>query len=108
MTDETDDPALDAEDRVAVAALTPDDIQAIDLALVTNTRAQWRKVAFVVGAAMDAYPDRFHDVPDVFYAERVKALVSQGLLDSQGNLSRMRFSEIRLPAGGPAEPRVVA
>lgn len=96
MTENTDDPALDADDLLAVASLRQVDIQAIDHALIGNSHAQWRKVAYVIGMAMDAYPDRFHDIPDIFYAQRVKALISQGTFEAQGNLSRMRVSEIRL------------
>ena len=97
MADNTDDPELDADDLFAVASLSPDDVQAIDNALVANSHTHWRKVAYVVCIAMDAYPEQFHDIPDIFYAARIKTLVSQGLLEAQGNLSRMRFSEIRLP-----------
>ena len=100
MTDSTDDPALDVDDLLAIASLSQGDIEAIDRALVTNSVAQWRKVAYVVGMAMDAYPHRFHGIPDIYYAERVKVLVSQGMLESQGDLSRTRFSEIRLPDQG--------
>ena len=80
MTDNADDPALDSEDLIAVASLSHGDIQAIDDALVANSDAQWRKLAYVVSMAMDTYPDRFHDIPDIYYAQRAKALVSQGKL----------------------------
>lgn len=33
--------------------------------------------------------------PDLFYAIRVRYLVESGRLVSQGNLSRMRYSEVR-------------
>jgi len=95
-TDNQDDPPLDAEDLEAVAALTRDDLGAIDRAIIAASHTNWRKVALVVGTAMDAYPDLYHDVPDVFYAQRVRALVSAGQLEAQGNLHRIRFSEIRL------------
>jgi hypothetical protein len=95
-TDNQDDPQLDAEDLEVVAALTQDDLGAIDRALLAASHANWRKVAFVVGTAIDAYPDRYQDVPDVFYAHRVRALVSAGQLEAQGNLHCMRFSEVRL------------
>jgi len=36
-------------------------------------------------------------VPDIFYAERVRNLVAEGKLESQGNLLYMGFSEVRLP-----------
>jgi hypothetical protein len=94
--DSQDDPPLDAEDLEAVAALTPDDFNAIDRALLTTSSTSWRKVASVVGTAMDAYPD-LYKVPDVFYAQRVRALVAEGKLEARGNLHRMRFSEVRLP-----------
>ena len=96
-TDIQDDPPLDAEDLQAVAALTPADLTAIDQALLAASHANWRKVAFVVNVAMDAYPNLYLDLPDVFYAQRIRALVAAGQLEAQGNLHRMRFSEVRLP-----------
>lgn len=44
---------------------------------------------------MYAYPSRFDDIPDVFYGQRLLQLSSDGLLSAQGNLRRMRFSEVR-------------
>ncbi|WEK97612.1 DUF3658 domain-containing protein [Xanthomonas oryzae] len=45
---------------------------------------------------MDAYPDAYCDIPDIFYAQRIRYLVSAGHLEASGNLNRMRFSEVRL------------
>lgn len=95
MIEEQDDPELDEEDEAAVAALSPSDVEAIDHALLSLCDRHWRKVAYVVGYAMDVYPDRYFDIPDIYYAMRVRALVDVGLLEAQGNLRRMRFSEIR-------------
>lgn len=95
--DNQDDPPLDHEDSEAVAALTLSDLNAIDHALLAASGTGWRKVASVVGAAMDAYPDLYHDVPDVFYLQRIRTLVSAGQLEAQGNLHRMRFSEVHRP-----------
>lgn len=36
-------------------------------------------------------------LPDLFYAERIKALVARGELIAEGNLEYMRYSEVRLP-----------
>jgi hypothetical protein len=44
---------------------------------------------------MYAYPDRYDDIPDVFYGKRVLALAEQGLLEASGNLRQWRFSEVR-------------
>jgi hypothetical protein len=79
--------------------LTDDEIQAIDNALIENTSDKWRKVAMVVGTTMMDLPCRVEGIPDVYYSQRVQKLVKDGLLESQGNLSFMRYSEVRRPGG---------
>lgn len=59
-TDDQDDPPLDAEDLQAIAALTQDDLRAIDRALLASSSANWRKVALVVAVAMDVYPNLYY------------------------------------------------
>ncbi len=93
-----DDLALDDEDRLAVSALSEDDIAAIDRAILAEVRNHWLKVAMVVSNAMDAYPAEYLDIPDLFYGQRVRELVRSGKLESRGEISRMRNSEIRLPS----------
>lgn len=107
MIEEQDDGELDEEDEAAVAALGPSDVDAIDRALLSLCEERWRKVAYVVGHAMDVHPNRYLDIPDLYYAQRVRALVEAGKLEAVGNLRRMRFSEVRLrpqPAKTPACP----
>ena len=41
--------------------------------------------------------ERFPNIPDVYYAQRVRRLVAVGELESQGNLEYMGYSEVRLP-----------
>ena len=41
--------------------------------------------------------ERFPNIPDIYYAQRVRRLVAVGELESQGNLEYMRYSEVRLP-----------
>jgi hypothetical protein len=101
-SDNHDDPPLDADDLRAVAALTQDDLLAIDRALLASSSSDWRKVALVVASAMDAYPDQYLDIPDVFYSLRIRELVFDGWLEARGNLHRMRFSEVRLTSKAPA------
>jgi hypothetical protein len=43
----------------------------------------------------------FPDIPDAFYLLRIKHFAESGLIESAGNLNRMRYSEVRLP--GPYE-----
>jgi len=45
---------------------------------------------------MSHLPNRVAGIPDVYYSQRVQALVASGNLEAQGNLSCMRFSEVRL------------
>ena len=40
---------------------------------------------------------KFDGVPDAYYSRRIIKLVNDGLLDAQGDLREMRFSEVRLP-----------
>ncbi|QDH69919.1 DUF3658 domain-containing protein [Marilutibacter alkalisoli] len=94
---EFSDPPPDAEALKLIAALRPEQVQAIDAAVMRAAGRNWRKVAFVVGTAMGTLPELAPGIPDVFYTQRVISLVSQGRLESQGDLSRMRYSEVRIP-----------
>ena len=72
-------------------------IQAIDYLLLSHAHAKWRKVAMIVALTMTDPENRNRGIPDLFYAQRVRKLVEEGRLESQGNLQEMRFSEVRLP-----------
>lgn len=80
-----------------IDALTPDELQQIDNALMAGATTQFRKVARIVGIAMTANEDSTKRIPDDFYASRVRRLVEEGRLISEGDLDQMRRSEVRLP-----------
>ena len=88
---------LTAEQEARIAQLTETDLNEIDDCILSNATTQWRKVAMVVALAMNDLSDLVSDRPDSFYARRIRNLVAQGRLDSQGNLEFMRFTEVRLP-----------
>ncbi len=88
---------LTSEQIKLVEQLTDAEIQTIDNALLANTSIRWRKVARVVGTVMMELPNRVKGIPDAYYSQRVQMLVKDGLLESQGNLSFMRYSEVRKP-----------
>ena len=92
------DTQLDDEERVKVSQLTESEISLIDDVLLADCATSYRKVARVVATAMTGGADRQSGVPVAFLAQRVKALVESGKLESQGNLDYMRFSEVRLPS----------
>jgi len=68
----------------------------IDAALLAQASFQWQKVARVVGMAMMWTPRRIAAVPDLYYAKRVRVLVRRGLLQAQGSVNAMRYSQVRL------------
>ena len=65
----------------------------VDQAILAFCKPRFRKVALIVVYVTETLKDADAD----FIAERIKALVKAGKLDSQGNLDRWRFGEIRLP-----------
>jgi Protein of unknown function len=96
MNGDSYDSQLSPADIKRVAMLTPTELALIDTALLSQTSTEWRKVARVVGTVMLFMSNRPRGVPDVFFANRVALLVESGRLESQGDLRRMRFSEVRL------------
>lgn len=90
------DEVLSPAESERVAGLSPEQLELIDTALLAQVSTNWRKVARIVGTAMLSMPSRPKGVPDVFFAKRVVLLVEAGRLESQGDLRRMGFSEVRL------------
>jgi len=91
-----EDGPLTDEQQERVNRLTAEELQTIDDSLMADASAQWRKVARIVGSALIANRDSIKNVPDIFYASRVRKLVEEGRLKSEGNLEFMRFSEVKL------------
>jgi Protein of unknown function len=75
----------------------PSEIEDIDRELLDAASAQFQKVAAIVGRVWSKRKDQ--PLPDVFYAQRVIRLVKLGKLEAQGDLRRMRYSEVRRARG---------
>lgn len=73
-------------------------ITCYDDELLSYAVSHWRKVARIVGEAL-ANQREFAQCSDLFLASRVRALAQAGRLEARGNPIKMRFSEVRLPAG---------
>ena len=71
-----------------------DDIDEIILSMACH---KWRKVALIIAKTLNQLEEAGLTVSNDEMTERVKALVADGSLESQGNLDRWRYSEIRLP-----------
>lgn len=95
--DDEDDPVLSEEQQQKAALLSPDDLKTIDIELLKFCIPGWRKIAFIVGSAMGKI-NHLYQLPDIFYAQRVRMLVAEGKLEGAGNLFRMGASEVRLPS----------
>ncbi len=91
------DTDLDDEEERLAGQLSEAQIAVIDDALLADCESTWRKVARIVGDALDKLPDDLADVPVGFLARRAKALVEAGRLEAQGNLHYICFSEVRRP-----------
>jgi pimeloyl-ACP methyl ester carboxylesterase len=96
---EKPDGPLDAEESLRVSRLTQEDLWEMDRVLLAQASQNWRKVARIVGMTMGELSARIPNVPDLYYAQRVRHLVEVGKLESQGNLEYMRYSEVRRPPG---------
>ena len=92
----TPDPDLTPEQKEKVALLSNADLEAIDESLLQNCSSLWRKVARVVGITMSEPANQEKELPDIFFASRIRVLVKNGKLESQGDLRAMRFSEIKI------------
>jgi len=92
------DSELDDEEQQVVAALSESQVSLIDSLLLADCAPSWRKVARIVGTALTKGSEELAEVPVGFFAQRVKALVESGKLESKGNLDYMRFSEVRRAA----------
>jgi hypothetical protein len=94
------DGPLTPQQEALVQALSAADIAKIDAMLLSYTLPRWRKVSMIVSSAMfafvDHYADPFRGIPDAYLAQRVMALVQRGELQALGDLSRMRYSEVRV------------
>jgi len=96
--DEDQDRELTDQEEQLIAGLPAELITRIDDALLAKATHRFQKVARIIVEVMQSFSDRPSGIPDVYYAQRIAKLVEAGLLESQGNLRRMRFSEVRRPS----------
>ena len=89
------DSELSEKQAKAVQKLTPTQVEHIDGVLLNNTDDNWRKIARVVGSSMLELQNQYQGIPDIYFAQRVRKMVLGGTLESQGNIDRMRYSEVR-------------
>ena len=70
----------------------------IELSILANSGAQWRKTAMVVAETLEALRLAPTDANAELLGARVAALVKSARLESRGDMRFIRESEVRLPA----------
>jgi len=76
--------------------LSKEELAHIDDALYSNTTSQWRKMAMVIGLTMTESGNP-HNLPDIFFWERVRKLIDEHRLECKGELCSFRNCEVRRP-----------
>jgi len=86
------------EDLNAVIALSTSDVELIDSWLLEGISHRWQKVAKVVATAIMTSDrlEKLVEIPDLYFGMRVEKMVENRLLKSKGDLTKMRFSEVKL------------
>jgi Protein of unknown function len=90
------DRRLTPDEEAHARLLTAADLKRIDECLLSHTSHLSHKVARVIARTMQDLRHEFPGLADVFYSTRIKHLAQSGAIEAAGNLSRMRYSEIRL------------
>jgi hypothetical protein len=89
-------PPLSSEERAAVDSLTENELESIDACILSHCSDRFLKVARIMSRTERELGERFPKLSYIFYTLRLQHLVDAGYLDAAGNLSFMRFSEVRL------------
>ena len=95
------DPPPTAEDLAIVASASADVLAKLDKALLNAASKDWRKMARLVGNAMAELKSAVPDLSHSYYVYRLRDFVASGLLEARGDLTIMRFCELRRTAGEP-------
>lgn len=72
-----------------------------DASLLKHMESRFLKAARIIGNVMMEQWDDIIDVGDFFLSRRLLMLARAGIIESQGDLKHIRFSEVRLPRAVP-------
>ena len=89
---------LGQDAQEAIARLQERDLAQIDQSILSALGSGWKKAGFVTAGVMIAAPDEYEDLPEAFYALRIRALAQAGRIEVKGDLDTLKTCEIRLPA----------
>ncbi len=91
------DQPLTKSQKERIQQLSEDDIRELDAAIWDVLSDRWQKLAYVIGRAMLSVPDQYNDLPDVFFADRLRRIVAANHLTVRGDITYIQYCEVRLP-----------
>jgi Protein of unknown function len=98
LSDEAlDDSPMGRDDYGIIDTLSPDMLNAIDAALLSQASATPKKVARIINQVICNLPAHVPGVGDVFYLDRVGLLVESGALIFVGDLNNSVKGQVSLP-----------
>jgi hypothetical protein len=67
----------------------------IDELLLSQVRQSWRKAAMIVGTVLLEHRSELAGFSDETLLSHLQVLANSGQIEAQGDLSQMRYSEVR-------------
>ena len=75
-----------------------------DAMLLKAMQRRFQKAARIVGTVLvEQWHSDIYNASDFFLSRRLRALARAGVIESQGDLRRIGYSEVRLPQAAPDE-----
>ena len=94
---------LGQDAQEAIARLQERDLAQIDQSILSALGSGWKKAGFVTAGVMIAAPDEYEDLPEMFYASRIRVLAEASRIETKGDARALKTFEIRLaPTTGVA------
>lgn len=94
--DTSEDREPTQEELDQIAKLSSEQLEAIDELILSVASNRFKKVALIVGLVKSRQSGFMLHFPDTFFSRRIAQLVNEGHLEAQGDLKRMRYSEVKL------------
>ena len=91
------DVGFDKEALDAIARLGEHDLLRIDQMILSSLSRDWKKAGFITAGVMIAAPDEYEDLPEMFYASRIRMLAEASRIETKGDVHVLKIFEIRLP-----------
>ena len=91
------DVGFDQEALDAIAHLGEHDLLRIDQMILSSLGRDWKKAGFITAGVMISAPDEYEDLPEMFYASRIRMLAEASRIETKGDALVLKAFEVRLP-----------